>query len=73
VQISTHVITKFQIFGPFEAALRGRRLASDDEVKDAVNTRLPAQPKTFFAVGMRKFVDRSKKMCREARGLRQKI
>jgi hypothetical protein len=51
----------YRIFGPFIVALRGRRFANDEEVKDAVHTWLHGQPKTFFADGIRKLVDRSNK------------
>jgi hypothetical protein len=36
------------MFGPLKQALCGGRIASDDEVMDAVHTWLPSQPKTFF-------------------------
>jgi len=40
----------YHIFGPLKNALRGRRFANDDEVKDAVHTWLRAQLKTFSHV-----------------------
>jgi hypothetical protein len=38
-------------------ALRGRRYASDCEVKNMMHTWLPSQPKTFFADRIRRLVN----------------
>ena len=48
----------FHLFGPLKNALRGRRFASDDEVKEAVHDWLRSQPQTFFSNGIKKFTDR---------------
>jgi uncharacterized membrane protein len=42
-------------------ALRGRRFASNEEVKEAVQTRLREQPKSFFSAGIQKPVERYNK------------
>jgi hypothetical protein len=55
------------LFGPLKEALRGRRFASDQEVKEAVHAWLAAQPKTFFSEGNRKLVQRWTK-CVEKQG-----
>ena len=47
----------YHIFGPLKEALRGRRFASDEEVKEAVHTWLWEQPKSFFSAGIRKLVE----------------
>lgn len=57
----------YHIFEPLKEALRGRRFASDDEVKDAVHTWLRSQQITFFAVGIRKLVT-CYTICVEKRG-----
>ena len=44
----------FHLFGPLKEALRGRRFSCDDYVKAAVHQWLRAQPKTFFADGIKK-------------------
>jgi len=49
------------IFGPLKEALRGRRFASDEEVKEAVHTWLREQPKSFFSAGIQKLVERYNK------------
>ena len=41
-------LSDYYLFGPLKGALRGRRFTSDQEVKEAVNAWLAAQPKTFF-------------------------
>ena len=38
----------FHLFGPLRNALRGRRFAAADEVKEAVHDWLHSQPQTFF-------------------------
>jgi len=38
----------FHLFGPLKNALRGRRFADDDEVKEAVHDWLRNQPQNFF-------------------------
>ena len=38
----------YNLFGPLEETLRGRRFTSDQEVKEAVHAWLAAQPKTSF-------------------------
>jgi len=49
----------FYFFGPLEEALRGRRFSrGDGDVKAAVHQWLRAQPKTFFADDIKKFVGR---------------
>ena len=44
--------------GPLKNALRGRRFAADDEVKEAVHDWLRSQPQTFFSNGIKKLTDR---------------
>jgi len=51
----------FHLFGQLKEALRGRRLSCDDDVKAAVHQWLHAQPKTFFADGIKKLVGRWEK------------
>jgi hypothetical protein len=51
----------FHLFGPLKEALRGRRFPCDDDVKAAVHQWLRAQPKTFFADGIKKLVGRWEK------------
>jgi len=51
----------YHIFGPLKEALRGRRFASDEEVKEAVHTWLREQPKSFFSAGIQKLVERYNK------------
>jgi len=49
----------FHLFGPLKNALRGRRFScDDDDVKAAVHQWLRAQPKTFFADGIKTLVGR---------------
>jgi len=55
----------FHLFGPPKNALRGRRFAADDEVKEAVHDWLRSQPQTFFSNGI-KLTDRWAK-CIEKR------
>ena len=50
----------YHIFSPLKEALRGRRFASDEEVKEAVHTWLREQPKNFSA-GIQKLVERYNK------------
>jgi len=57
----------FYLFGPLKNALRGRRFAADDEVKEAVHDWLRSQPQTFFSKGIKKFTDRWAK-CIEKKG-----
>jgi hypothetical protein len=38
----------FHLFGPLKEALRGRRFADDDKVKEAEHDWLCTQPKQFF-------------------------
>ena len=51
----------YHIFGPLKEALRGRKFTSDEEVKEAVHTRLREQPKSFFSTGIQKLVERYNK------------
>jgi len=51
----------FHLFGPLKNPLRGRRFSCDDDVKAAVHQWLRAQPKTFFANGIKKLVGRWEK------------
>jgi len=46
----------FHLFRPLKQALRGRRFSCDDDVKAAVLQWLRAQPKTFFAEGIKKCI-----------------
>jgi hypothetical protein len=55
------------MFGPPTDAFRGRRFASDGEVKSAVHTWLRSQPRIFLADGMRRLLNRYT-MCVEIRG-----
>ena len=57
----------FLLFGPLKDALRGRRFAADDEVKEAVHDWLHSQPQTFFSNGIKKLTDRWAK-CIEEKG-----
>jgi len=57
----------FHLFGPLKNALRGRRFAADDEVKEAVHDLLRSQPQTFFSNGIKKLTDRWAK-CIEKKG-----
>ena len=57
----------FHLFGPLKNALRGRRFAADDEVKEAVRDWLRSQPQTFFSNGIKKLTDRWAK-CIEKKG-----
>jgi len=54
-------------FGLLKNALRGRRFAADDEVKEAVHDWLRSQPQTFFSNGIKKLTDRWAK-CIEKKG-----
>ena len=51
----------FHLFVPLKEALRGRRFSCDDDVKAVVHQWLRAQPKTFFADGIKKLVGRWEK------------
>jgi hypothetical protein len=62
----------YHIFGPIKDALRGRRLANDEEVKNAVHTWLRVKPKTFIPGDIRRLVDRSNK-CVEKLGDHHKM
>jgi len=55
------------LFGPLKNALRGRRFAADDEVKEAVHNWLRNQPQTFFSNGIKKLTNRCAK-CIEKKG-----
>ena len=57
----------FHFFGPLKEALRGRRFSRGDDMKAAVHQWLRAQPKTFFADGIKKLVGRWEK-CIEKQG-----
>jgi len=57
------VPSDFHIFGLLKNA---RRFSCDDDVKAAVHQWLRAQPKTFFADGIKKLVGRWGKMHRKA-------
>ena len=57
----------FHLFGPLKNALRGRRFAADDEVKEAVHDWLRSNPQTFFSNGIKKLTDRWAK-CIEKKG-----
>ena len=57
----------FHLFGPLKNALRGRRFAADDEVKEVVHDWLRSQPQTFFSNGIKKLTDRWAK-CIEKKG-----
>jgi len=46
----------YHIFGPLKEALHGRRIISDEEVKEAVHTWLREQPKSF-STGIQKLVE----------------
>jgi histone-lysine N-methyltransferase SETMAR len=59
------ILSDYHICGPLENALRGRRFADGEKVKDAVHTCLRSQPKTFFADGITKYVDRSNGRVKE--------
>jgi len=51
----------FHLFRPLKNALWGRRFPCDDDVKAAVHQWLHAQPKTFFADGIKKLIGRWEK------------
>ena len=51
----------------YEKHLRGQKFADDDEVMEAVQSRLKDTPKSFFLEGIRKLVDRWTK-CVAKRG-----
>jgi hypothetical protein len=53
----------YHLFGSMKKALQGRWFRSDEEVKQVVHTWLCYQPKTFFSDGIKKLVERCKKMC----------
>ena len=50
----------FHLIGPLKEALGWRRFSCDDDVKAAVHQWLRAQPKIFFADGIKKLVGRWK-------------
>jgi len=50
------VPSDFHLFGPLKEALRGGRFSCDDDAKAAVHQWLHAQPKTFFADGIKMLV-----------------
>jgi len=60
-------LSDFYLFGPLKNALRGRRFAADDEVKEVVHDWLRSQPQTFFSNGIKKLTDRWAK-CIEKTG-----
>ena len=60
-------LSDYNLFGPLKESLRGRRLISDQEVKEAVQAWVAAQPKAFFSEGIRKLVQRWIK-CVEKQG-----
>jgi hypothetical protein len=43
----------FHLFGALKNALRSRRFAADDELKEAVHGWLRSQPQTFFPTALR--------------------
>ena len=49
-------LSDYHLFGPIKEALRSHRFTSDQEVKEAVNAWLAAQPKTLFSEGIGKLV-----------------
>jgi len=51
----------FHPSGPLKEALSGRQFSCDDDVKAAVHQWLRAQPKTFFADGIKNLVGRWEK------------
>jgi hypothetical protein len=51
----------YHTFGLLNDMLHGYQLANDEEIKHAAHMHLHVQPKTFFANGIRKFVDLSNK------------
>ena len=51
----------YHIFSPLKEALRVRRFASNEEVKEAVHTWLQEQPKSIFSAGIQKLVERYNK------------
>ena len=55
------VPSDYHIFSPLKEVLRGCRFSSDEEVKEAVHTWLPEQPKSFFSAGIQKLVERYNK------------
>jgi len=55
----------FHLFGRLKEALRGRRFSCDDDVKAVVHQWLRAQPKTFFADGIKKLVGRWEKCIKK--------
>jgi len=57
----------FHLFGPLKNALRCRRFAADDGVKEAVHDWLRSQPQTFFSNGIKKLTDSWAK-CIEKKG-----
>ena len=57
----------FHLFGPLKNALRDRRFAADDEVKEAVHDWLRSQPQTFFSNGIKKLTEGWAK-CIEKKG-----
>ena len=59
--------SNYHLFGTLKEALRGHRLTSDQEVKEAEYAWLAAQPKTLFLEGIRMLVQRWTK-CIEKQG-----
>jgi hypothetical protein len=57
---------------PLKEASRGRRLTSDQDVKEAAHARLAAQSNTFLSKGIRKLVQRQTKCGEEKRTYVQK-
>jgi hypothetical protein len=53
----------YHIFGPLNEALRDRRFASHEQVKQAVHTWLREQPKSCFSAGIQKLVERYNALC----------
>jgi len=51
------VPSDFHLFGHLKNALRGRRFAADDEVKEAVHDWLRSQPQTLFSNGINNLTD----------------
>jgi hypothetical protein len=48
----------FHLVGPLKKSVTGRRLAADDEVKEAVHDWLHNQPQNFFTNGIKKLTVR---------------
>jgi hypothetical protein len=59
---SSHLtLCDFHACGPLNEVLRGRRLGCDEEVQEAVRTRVRELLKTCLSDGIRKTVDRYRK------------